>query len=1680
GLDEQIRVLLTMLGVRSCLFVGLYLHDEPAGFVVAAQRGKRRSFSAEEIEFSQALAHQAIVAVENARLYERTDEALGRRLHELAAIEEIDHQLGTRLDYDRIIDLVLERAVEAGGAVSGLIGILVSDGRRLETRSLRAGQGQAPVWTSGEWPIADSPVPPAIIDRVVRSGQPLLIDDVGQEPDEGRTAGQGAVLAVPITRDERVIGLLTLESQQVAAFGPQDLRFVEHLAEHAGIAIENARLFREEQRRAADLATLNQVSALVTSELDPDRVLETIVDSVIDVAGCEKAAIFALEGGHISLRTSRGLSEAYVAGAQNIEVTPTSRAQAVFSGEPLVVPDILADPRLADFVELARGEGFRAVADVPLHGRSANLGELTVYYAEPHFFTTVELDTLKTFANQAAIALENARLFQQEHERVQVLSAIGDIGREVRAGLDLDRTLNLILARIRDLVDYYLAEICLWDEQRQVLITHATAGDPRYTARAGGIYYPDEGFSGWIARHQEVLLLPDISARSDVRPKVEDDESPIRSYVGLPLRTGDTFIGTLELAGDRLYTYDETAVEILSIIADQAAVAIQGARLFDTQQHQVRELGILFETGAAISSSLALDEVLRTVALQMARALEVSSCSISDWDEEQGLVTTLAAEAAHPGQAAQAMTGDVGQSYAAVDYPTTAQALQQRLPQVVQVDDPQGDPAEQALLEEFGQKSLLMIPMVARDHVVGLVELYEHRQARKFTADDVRLGSALANQAAIAIENARLYERTDERLQARVDELTAVQRITAELNATLELDHILSVVLETAVATTRASHGNVMLVDMSRDNWLADPRLQVRVAQGYSEEERAAIDKMLLAEEAAEEQEGSLVLQVARSGQARIVQDAWAESYRVGVKDATRSALIVPIFYEGLVVGLINLRRTQPAAFDQQDLSFVQALGQQAAVALGNALRFEEQVRANTNLRERTQQMTSLLQVSRKLRTDVPLEETLEEIAYAIQETVGFNLVLISIVEGAWAVEGRGASAGASAAREGTRLTRRVAAAGLSLRQFEELASVRQPASRYEALFSPQYEFGPAYFFPWQKRAEWEPGIHTMTTMPQVEDWQEGRWHPQDMLLVPLRGSGGRILGHISVDEPRDGLRPSRRDIDALAIFANQATIAVENANLYEDAQRRAENLALINEVGRTLTQVLDPEMVLTTVVRAVVDLLGCELSAVFQVDRMDGRLAAVASRGVDLADMADLRFSPGEGLVGRVAETHSPLLILDTSQEPLFVEGPTPVGSMLLAPIMAGRQLMGVITAGCASPYGLSEVDQVLMTTLADQAAVALESARLFASTQQAAVRLSLLNEIGRRAAAQLEFREMLKTTVDALHRNLEYFRVAVLLVNEAGTELTVAAANEGFWPVIPPDFRQRVGEGLIGQAAASGEPVLVHDTSADDRYFPVDEWQCLSSLSVPIKLGLEGQRLEVIGVLHAEAERCMAFTEEDVAALSIAADQLAVAIENARLFQETQRRVAELATINEIGRAISGALDASELYELIYHHVSKLLDTRNFHIALYDPDEECIRVEFLVEHGQVQPPVVLQMGQGLTSHLIRNGEPILLSQGSDDFLEAHGLSLERDPARSWLGVPMIAEDRVIGAIAVQSFEHDYAFDSGHLELLRTIAGQAAIAFQNARLFEERDRRIDELAVLNEMAQALGSTLEM
>lgn len=873
----------------------------------------------------------------------------------------------------------------------------------------------------------------------------------------------------------------------------------------------------------------------------------------------------------------------------------------------------------------------------------------------------------------------------------------------------------------------------------------------------------------------------------------------------------------------------------------------------------------------------------------------------------------------------------------------------------------------------------------------------------------------------------RLLEE-ERRLQARVEELTALQTTAQGLNSTLDVDTILQVVLDSAIHATGATHGSIMLTDLQS----GEPVL--RVSHGYSGDERAAITRLL-----SDVDPYTVWHDVLHSGEARMVADVDQEPAAAFAKPGTRSALVVPILSGDMVVGLVSLCRTRRAAFTLDDLAFVEALAGQAAVSVGNAVRFENEVRANSALGRRTEQMDRLLAVNQKLRADVPLAEVLEDIVYAIQETVGFDVVIASVVRGTPPV------------------LEPVAAAGLPVDAWETIRRERQPVDDCERVVREARRQGDCCLIPGREhdgRSDAPPEQRE----PDATDWQA-----DDTLLVPLRGTTGALLGHISVRGPAGGLRPASPTLQALILFGHQAALAIENAALYADAQQRAESLALLNVVGRRLTQAMEPAQVMNEAVRAAAQLLRCEHSGIFVPDPLDGKYAAVANHGAPLADVAGLRFAPGEGLVGQVALSGEPLLIPDTELDERYVVVPWPIGSILLTPLRIGRRVVGVLTAGAVEKHALGPAEQVLLTTLADQLAIAIHNARMFAETQRRVAELAAVNEVGRAISGTLDTEQLYDLIYTQLGRLLDTRNLSVALY-DAATETIHFDFQIENGQRVPPE-QLKLGEGLTGYVIRSGRPLFLPTGSQEFRRRhglalagpPARSW-----VGVPMVA-----KDRVIGTITLQSyERENAFDQGHVDLLVTVAGQAAVAFQNVALFEERERRIAELATLNEMGRTINSALNLEALLSTVEQQVSRVFDTTNFFVATYEQGDDQWVVAINREHGRLQAPRRYAIRSGLAGYILRECEPVLLLT-RDVYLAFHELQDIRplgEPARSWMGVPLVAASQVVGVMAIQSYEQEHAYSQQDLALFSTIAAQAAVAMRNAQLYQQVVRLSGEL----------------
>jgi GAF domain-containing protein/nitrogen-specific signal transduction histidine kinase len=1592
---------------------------------------------------------------------------------------------------------------------------------------------------------------------------------------------------------------------------------------------------------------LDRISERFSRELQLDELLEVILEQTVPLfkaAGGEivlwneqmhqlemAAAIGVSRDAHQYLRRRAYLERTRVvtggAGTglvENATLRETLADQILDRNEPFLHNQLDSDPRYVycdGDTPLVRVQ-VHSVLAVPLRRGGEAIGLLSLFNKANGGFDQSDLEFLTSIAEKSAITLENARLYRMTDthlaQRVEELSVLNRIGHTLVSSLDLDQTIHTILDALRKLFPRAIIEVCLWEPVNQVMRTYAWSGDSSYLQATGGVYQLDEGYSGWIARHQEQLWIPDTQAEKVPRPKVDSADFPFRSYVGLPLQVGQQLIGTLEMVSNELDHFPTSARSMLEALCNQAAVAIQNARLYQERQQRLSEMVGLQQISEAITSTRDVNQVYSLLTERIAHTMNVELCGVllydpqaealvsrppfygvsSDliqsyripvprgsvmWDLWQTVrhwysndvladpltsLTGLHSMAAAAGvnrtmfvalvagnrrlgvvqvsnkrdgspfdegdarllsilahQAAvvlenarlyemererrrtmEALQASATAMSAALDLGELVQVVVDRAATTFRADAValmSFDPLEQQLIveaarglsedfvttyrvprnlineyiEQHGASPRLFEPLRREDVFAGHLLVAERvswavlapltvggepqgalyflgrGETHPFTTDELELVALFTNQAAIAIENARLYTQTDERLRLRLNELTVLSHIGQELNASLDLEHILNLVLTEAVRATNATHGNVNLM-----NWELGA-LEVRTTLGFSQEELAQREISLALGR-------GIISRAAQSRQPVVVDDVTLDPDYVAVVPETRSELAVPIIHLGIVVGVINLESPHVGGFTEAHLEFLEAVAAQAAVAINNARIYKEQAERSELMRRRAEQLGQLFDISQTMRTDRPLEEILTEVAFAVQETVGFNVALISV-------------------REGDE-QRRVASAGLPIADFERMRRVRQPWSSLEALFDDEFRISNSYYIPYERRQATEH-LDKLQLHPGDSERQPGQWHPADMLIVPLEGGGGAALGILSVDQPRDGKVPDRAAIEVLEIFAAQAALAVENSSLFEQTQRQLQEMSVINEIGHALSATVHLDELLEVLRQQVARLVPTESFYVAlyddAADQVTFPLFLRRNEPVSIDPLA-----MGEGLTGHILGTGQPLLL--TANAPQLVEDMglpwrgSPARSYLGVPMMLGEKAIGVIAVQDFERDHVFDAGHArALSTVAVQAAIAIRNAQLYDETLNRARQLSRLNEAARAISSELELNRALQTVSEQMASLLDVAGCVISdwdRVRDAVVAIAEYPSSWGTGPEVPNVYpldeyqatRQVLKERVTFQ-------VHVTDPAADPAEVA---WMKAAGVASLLMLPLvAGDR--VVGLLELIHSRHHPFTSAELNLAQTLANQAAVAIENARLFEEVrsyrdelERRVEErtealeeerdrVEALYRITSELGTSLDLDRVLNRALSLVLKAVEAERSSIFMLDPQKELLthRAALWVESGaqteqsyRMLPisgePTRFRRGEGLAGWVMQNKRPAIIEDIYEDPRWVETEKRERQH-RSVLAVPLVVGDEALGALLLFHSQLGY-FTYEHLRLVEAVAAQVATAVNNAELY--------------------------
>ena len=321
----------------------------------------------------------------------------------------------------------------------------------------------------------------------------------------------------------------------------------------------------------------------------------------------------------------------------------------------------------------------------------------------------------------------------------------------------------------------------------------------------------------------------------------------------------------------------------------------------------------------------------------------------------------------------------------------------------------------------------------------------------------------------------------------------------------------------------------------------------------------------------------------------------------------------------------------------------------------------------------------------------------------------------------------------------------------------------------------------------------------------------------------------------------------------------------------------------------------------------------------------------------------------------------------------------------------------------------------------------------------------LATLTEIGEEVNASLDLDEVLAHTAVLIKRHIDYELFGVLMIDDTNTYLKHRFAI-GYPPGLAENLRVPLGQGITGTAAATGQPVRVSDVSQDPRYINAIE-SVKSELAVPLMF-----RGKCVGVLDIQSPHLDYFTKEQQKVITLLASRLAVAIENARLFQKVRAQAETLLVLNEVSREISSILDVEELLRRAAELIKRVIDYQIVSIMLYDEEQKVFRHRLDVKHGQrVQGKLRVAATEGIVGAAATLREPVLVPDVTND----PRYLLVNAETRSELAIPMIYKNKVIGVLDLESPQLNY-FTEEHVQTLTILAANLAVALENARLYEQ------------------------
>ncbi len=924
-------------GIRTVVHLPLQYLERPIGTLVFYHDAPRR-YGQGDLDLAMTFAHQAAIAIQNARSFEATQEQVSR-LHALAVA---GHSLAEAEELDEVLDVILDEVRRVLSADRCCISrwrdqpggsqiLLALNGLSLAyftEMNRRAAAGIHSIVTNTEKPVV---VEDARTDLRFEAIRDLVLAE-----------GFVTTVDLPMRVHGKPLGILAIYYGEQMHYAPADLALAQAFADLAATAIKEADDRTGLRRERDRLKALAVAAERVTSELETEAALKAVMEQGSRVLGADRCAFWVHDErtGQLELFVNRGLSEAFVTDLMS-KRDSWFAPRVMASGKPVVSEDARAAVELRHMWEAYGREGIRTVVHLPLQYLERPIGTLVFYHDAPRRYGQGDLDLAMTFAHQAGIAIQNARLFRDKTQSVERLSAILSVTRAISSKLHLEEAIRAILGEGRRILQARSSTVWMLNETGDDCQPYVGEGyTPEEIERLKEERRAAVGFKAALESRE--VIVPDLTQQEEEPENVLMQLSG--AFVGafaVPLKLGDITLGSMGFTYPAPKVPSEGEVELARTFASHAAVAIENARLFERTQEQVSRLQALASAAHSLAEAEDLNEVLDVILDEVRRVLGADRCRIARWkDETQGARIELASYGL-----SKAYLTELARRIEA-----GLHSIPANLERAIIAEDARTAPRLEGirdLIVEEGFVTLVNFPMRVRGKPLGILSVY-HDEKRQYAPEDLTLAQAFADLAAAAINEAddrAGLRRERDRLKALA---AAAERVTSEL----EPEGALKAVME---------EGSRVLGADRCAFWLQDEQtgqLELLLNQGLSEPYLADL---------LSRRDAWVTPKVLESNKPAAFEDArtaaelshmWDAYEREGI----RTAVFLPLSYQERPLGVLAYYHGAPQRYAPADLDLAMTFAHQAAITIQNAREFSKRMKGEVQIREQNEFLNNILE----------------------------------------------------------------------------------------------------------------------------------------------------------------------------------------------------------------------------------------------------------------------------------------------------------------------------------------------------------------------------------------------------------------------------------------------------------------------------------------------------------------------------------------------------------------------------------------------------------------------------------------------------------------------------------------------------------------------------------------------